>query len=80
MEVSGQLHATGKNPDAYSVGGCVGARDNPGGFGEESISKNSNNFLKNSNNFLKNSNNFSKNSNNFLKNSNNFSKNSNNFF
>jgi hypothetical protein len=58
MEVSGQLHATGKKPDTHSVGGCVGPRDNLGGFRIESISKNSNNFSKNSNNFSKNSHNF----------------------
>jgi hypothetical protein len=50
MEVSGQLHAAGKNPDTHSVGGCMGPRANPGGFREQSISKNSNNFSKNSNN------------------------------
>jgi len=49
MEVSDQIHATGKNPDTHSVRGCLGPRVNPGGFREESISKNSNIFSKNSN-------------------------------
>jgi hypothetical protein len=39
MEVNGQIHATGNNPDTHSVGGCLGPRVNPGGFKEESISK-----------------------------------------
>jgi hypothetical protein len=46
MEVSGQLHATGKNPDTHSVGGCVGPRATPSGVRELSIWKNSNNFSK----------------------------------
>jgi len=58
MKVSAQLHATDKNSDPQSVGGCVCPRVNPGGFREKSFSKNSNSFSKNSNNFSKNSNNF----------------------